>query len=190
MKRILLVDNYDSFTYNLAHYLEALDCEVTTQFNDCINLDTVSQFDGIVLSPGPGLPSEAGLMPQIIARYIGEIPMLGVCLGMQGMALYLGGEIYNQKTVKHGVKETIQLEDSEFFKGIGTEMEVGLYHSWAVTDDGSYKVVARSLSGVIMAIENAEMKCFGVQFHPESIMTPMGKALLGNFLVEGNLDRY
>lgn len=185
MKRILLVDNYDSFTYNLAHYLEALGCEVVTQFNDVIDVDVIPQFDGIVLSPGPGLPSNAGLMPEIIERFLGKIPILGVCLGMQGIAVHLGGDMYNQPKVKHGVKETIQLEKSLFFEGIGSEMEVGLYHSWAVTEEGNYKVIAKSQSGVIMAIENQEMKCLGVQFHPESIMTPMGKVVLGNFLRVG-----
>ena len=182
MKRILLVDNYDSFTYNLAHYLEGLDCDVITEYNDKTDLDRLSEYDAVVLSPGPGLPSEAGLMPEIIKICIGDIPLLGVCLGMQGMAEYLGGEMYNQQVVKHGVEEVIDVFDSVLFEGVGDSMNVGLYHSWAVFEHGDFDVVARSKSKTVMAIQNEALQCYGVQFHPESVMTPKGKMVLKNFL--------
>lgn len=182
MKRILLVDNYDSFTYNLAHLLEAIGCEVCTVYNDAVDLSTLHIYDAIVLSPGPGLPDDAGQMPQVIKQAIGQIPILGVCLGMQALALHLSGSLYNQTKVKHGVQETIQLELSPLFKGIGSAMAVGLYHSWAVRPEGDFEVIARSDSGIVMAISNEELKLYGVQFHPESIMSPKGKELLTNFV--------
>ena len=182
MKRILLVDNYDSFTYNLAYYLEALGCSVATQFNDTVDLSSLFDFDAIVLSPGPGLPSEAGLMPEIIKTSLGKIPVFGVCLGMQGMAEFLDAEIYNQSEVKHGVQEEIGVSQVSLFNGVGECMEVGLYHSWAVSEDGNFEVIARSKSGKVMAIQNEVLLCYGVQFHPESIMTPKGRMVLENFL--------
>lgn len=182
MKRILLVDNYDSFTYNLVHYLEALDCEVTVCYNDSIPTQVLELFDAVVLSPGPGLPEESGDLLLFIDRFLGQLPMLGVCLGMQALALQLGGEIYNQKMVKHGLQESISVEKSTLFSTREESFEVGLYHSWAVREDDNYEVTAKSLSGVIMAIENREKRCYGVQFHPESIMTPRGKEVLQNFL--------
>lgn len=182
MKRILLIDNYDSFTYNLAHLIEAIDCEVDTVFNDAVDLKSLHAYDAIVLSPGPGLPQNAGQMPEIIKNVIGQIPILGVCLGMQALALNLGGSLYNQTTVKHGVQEIIDLNSSVLFKEIGTEMVVGLYHSWGVHSEGNFEVIALSKSNVVMAISNEALKVFGVQFHPESIMSPKGKVLLTNFV--------
>jgi len=151
-------------------------------FNDAVDLKSLHTYDAIVLSPGPGLPQDAGQMPEVIKSAIGKIPILGVCLGMQALALNLGGALYNQTTVKHGVQETIELNSSALFKEIGTEMEVGLYHSWGVHSEGDFEVIALSKSGVVMAISNEGLKVFGVQFHPESIMTPNGKVLLTNFV--------
>ena len=111
-----------------------------------------------------------------------KIPILGVCLGMQGMCEFLGGKLYNQSVVKHGVKEVVQIESGALFSGVNSEIEVGLYHSWAVDDGGDYQVVARSKNNVIMAIENRDSKFYGVQFHPESIMTTSGKHIIKNFI--------
>ena len=181
MKRVLLLDNYDSFTYNLEHLLLGMDAEVSTVRNDAFNGDLLN-YSHIVLSPGPGLPKHAGKMMDLIQATQGKIPILGVCLGMQGIAEYLGGSLYNQTSVKHGVMESVELEDTLLFKDMEREIEVGLYHSWSVNADGDYDVIAYSKSGIVMAIQNQSVKMLGVQFHPESVMTPSGKQVLNNFL--------
>ncbi|MFK7785265.1 MAG: aminodeoxychorismate/anthranilate synthase component II [Crocinitomicaceae bacterium] len=181
MQQILLLDNFDSFTYNLEHYLNGLGAQVNVVRNN-VPISDISLFDKIVLSPGPGLPEEAGFMLDIIERADGKIPVLGVCLGMQGIAVHLGGEIYNQQIVKHGVMEEIDCSDSHLFHGIPKRIEVGLYHSWAVKDHANYTTTAKSSSGILMGIENVDRKLYGVQFHPESVMTPNGKDILKNFL--------
>lgn len=146
------------------------------------SISTIDIYDKIVLSPGPGLPKEAGVMMDLIRQVDSKIPVLGVCLGTQAIAEYCGSSLYNQKEVKHGVAEKIRCEASLLFKDLPSVMEVGLYHSWAVEENGEFAVTARSESGVVMAIENQERKFYGVQFHPESIMTPNGKDILHNFL--------
>lgn len=182
MKQVLLLDNYDSFTYNLKHYISNLGYHVVTVRNDECDID-VSRFSHIVLSPGPGLPKDAGAMMKLLKLVDSKVPVFGVCLGMQAIAEYLGGQLYNQSIVKHGVSEEIDvIRDSILFKNLRSELEVGLYHSWAVDDAGEYKVIARSKYNVIMAIENTERKFYGVQFHPESIMTKEGEMILENFL--------
>lgn len=180
MPDILVIDNYDSFTHNLVHYLEKLDCNVTILFNDKISVD-LFKFDGIILSPGPGLPSKAGDLGKVIAKVAGKIPVLGVCLGLQAIGEYLGGKLYNQNEVKHGVQETIQLFPGVLFES-EKRADVGLYHSWALDRKGDYRVTAESDSKVVMAIENKEQLLFAVQFHPESIMTTDGLIILENFL--------
>lgn len=180
LQQILLLDNFDSFTYNLEHYLNGLGAQVQVVRNN-VSISDLSVFDRIVLSPGPGLPSEAGCMMEIIERAEGKIPVLGVCLGMQGIAEHLGGEIYNQELVKHGVKEEVECEDSILFQGIPKKIEVGLYHSWAVREHANYKTIAKSDTNILMGIENSDRKLYGVQFHPESVMTPNGKNILENF---------
>jgi len=184
LKRILLVDNYDSFTYNLVHYFESLDCKVTVLFNDQLDAIVTTEFDAVVLSPGPGLPAEAGQLLPFVHQILGKKPILGVCLGMQALALALGGALYNQKVVKHGLQEEIHTKSSVLFQEMEPTIAVGLYHSWAITEDGDYEVTATSEHNIIMAIENEVKKCYAVQFHPESIMTPTGKKILGNFLKE------
>ena len=164
------------------HYLEAVDCNVTVCYNDAIPIEMFESFDAVVLSPGPGLPNESGDLMPFIEQYLGKIPMLGVCLGMQALALELGGKIYNQDVVKHGLQEQISVEESGLFQASETAFEVGLYHSWAVHPSDNYRVIATSKSGIVMAIENVSKRCYGVQFHPESIMTPRGKEVLKNFL--------
>jgi anthranilate synthase component 2 len=182
LRRVLLLDNYDSFTYNLHHILEMQGCEVDVVRNDELDIDGTLECDFIVLSPGPGLPQKAGCMMSLIDKYTGKIPILGVCLGMQGIAIHLGGSIYNQETVKHGLQEEIEVLRSTLFPDSGRR-EVGLYHSWAVEDVAAdFSVTARNSSGVVMAIENPTKKLYGVQFHPESIMTPNGKEMVRNFL--------
>ncbi len=182
MKRILLVDNFDSFTYNLVHYLESLDCKVDVCFNNAIPVEIIDVYDAVVLSPGPGLPEESGDLTAFVKKYIGKVPFLGVCLGMQALAVELGGELYNQQVVKHGVQETISTKRGVLFSEDSESIEVGLYHSWAVSFDGDYLVTATSKKGTAMALENKSLRCFGVQFHPESIMTPNGLDILRNFL--------
>jgi anthranilate synthase component 2 len=132
------------------------------------------------LSPGPGLPDEAGDLMSFLADSAGRIPIFGVCLGMQAMAIYLGGELYNQESVKHGVQITVDCTESVLFGH--SSIEVGLYHSWAIREGGDYVVTAKSKDNVIMAIENMDRLMFGVQFHPESIMTPEGFQIIRKFI--------
>lgn len=182
MKRILIIDNFDSFTHNLEHYVTGLDCDVTVVRNDVIKDDVLS-FDAVILSPGPGMPNESTGMIDLLEKFNSRIPILGVCLGMQAIGELLGGELYNQEMVKHGVQAKVtRIKESLLFQGINEEFNVGLYHSWALREKGDYSVVAKSDQGVVMAIENADRKLFGVQFHPESILTENGKLVLQNFL--------
>ena len=181
MKQILLLDNYDSFTFNLQHYLVSLGVKVDVIRNDA-EIDSLLNYDGVVISPGPGLPKEAGCLMDVLSMSKGRTPVLGVCLGMQGMCEFLGGTLYNQSEVKHGVQEVIEIDSGVLFKGLDSEIKVGLYHSWAVNENGKYKIVARSKSNVIMAIEDIDSKFYGVQFHPESIMTKDGMRIVKNFI--------
>lgn len=182
MQRILLIDNYDSFTHNLSHYLEGEGVHVDVVLNDQFDRTSLDQYDKIVLSPGPGLPKDAGVLLDVIRLAAGKKPVLGVCLGMQAIAEFLGGHLFNQEVVRHGVAEVIEVYDSILFKGLSSEIEVGLYHSWAIDADGDYQVSAKSKNGIIMALENVDQKLYGVQFHPESILTKDGRAILRNFL--------
>lgn len=183
--KILLIDNFDSFTFNLSHYLKALGVEVEVIRENEYTSDHQEGADRIVLSPGPGLPKDSAGMLKCLEDSIGRKPILGVCLGMQAIAEFTGGKLYNQNKVKHGVQEYIdQLGDSILFQKVPNRFQVGLYHSWAVELPflSHFDVTAISSSGVIMAIESVKQKLFGVQFHPESIMTPNGKTILKNFL--------
>jgi len=159
-----------------------LDCEVTVVRNDVIKVDVLS-FDAVVLSPGPGMPNEAVGMIDLLEEYNSKLPILGVCLGMQAIGELLGGELYNQKMVKHGVRAKVTpIKGSILFHGLNESFNVGLYHSWALREKGDYSVVAKSDEDVVMAIENLDRKLYGVQFHPESILTENGKMVLQNFL--------
>ena len=188
--RVLLLDNYDSFTYNLAHYLEVAGAEVITMRNDKVNYSTIDSCHKIVFSPGPGLPKNAGKMKQIINKYAGEKPMFGVCLGFQALVEYYHGHLFNQDEVKHGVAEKCSLtSESKLFNGIPAEFNVGLYHSWAAKSDKfprELTVTATSESGVIMAFEHKRLPIAGVQFHPESILTDHGMKIVANFLSKFN----
>lgn len=186
--KILLLDNYDSFTYNLAHYLEKLECDVQVVRNDSpalADLD-MSSFDGLVLSPGPGLPEESGQLMAIITQHFGQIPILGVCLGMQALAKHSGGTLYNRDGVMHG--RTAELKVSETGKILRDvkNLEVGLYHSWAVDQEvlpKEWKITAVALEDQApMIMEHESAAAFGVQFHPESILTKEGLRMLENWL--------
>jgi anthranilate synthase component 2 len=180
--RVLLIDFYDSFTYNLAHYLEAMELQLTVVRHDQLLPETLQMADAIVLSPGPGLPSEKEGLRNILQAFVGQKPILGVCLGMQALVEYLGGTLINQTQVKHGVSEKINISNGEgLFRHLPKEIEVGLYHSWMVRCPESW-ISAKSLSGVPMAFERPELKVYGVQFHPESVLTPLGKEILRNFI--------
>lgn len=185
--KVLLLDNYDSFTYNLLHYLEGFDAEVTVVFNDQFDLNTLHHFDRIVLSPGPGLPFEAGKMMEVISRAHQTIPIFGVCLGFQAIVEFLDGSLYNQEIVKHGVAEFITIDPtSKLFKETPTRFKVGLYHSWAANYHdfpSSLKISAKSENDVIMAFEHEKLPLAGVQFHPESILSENGKKIVENFIL-------
>jgi len=186
MTQILLIDNYDSFTYNLVHYLEELGAQVTVRRNDKLSLEDVAVFSHIVLSPGPGIPDEAGLLKEIIATYAATKKILGVCLGQQAIAEVFGGRLENLSEVYHGIASPIIIIDPQatLFKDLPTEVVVGRYHSWVVSEalPESLKVTARDHKGQIMAIEHKEYPVHAVQFHPESILTPSGKKMLANWL--------
>ncbi|MGL4994100.1 MAG: anthranilate synthase component II [Bacteroidales bacterium] len=185
--KLLLLNNYDSFVYNLRHLLmEIENVEVEVILNDQISIDQVDKYDAIVLSPGPGIPSEAGLMMNIISEYAGKKPIFGVCLGHQAIAEAFGGRIKNIDTPFHGVSSKIDIIESKYiFKDIGDSMQVGRYHSWVVSEDNlpeSLVVTSRSSVGDIMSISHITHNIHGVQFHPESILTPQGTILLKNWI--------
>jgi anthranilate synthase component 2 len=184
--RILLLDNYDSFTWNLHHLLEP-HAEVDVVFNDAITVDQAARYDRIVLSPGPGLPAEGGVMMELLEKLMPTHPILGVCLGMQAMVEVCGGTLYNQERVMHGVSVPCVPEEpcDPLFADLSLPFEVGLYHSWAAdpaTLPSSLRITARSEQGVIMAVRHRSHAVCGVQFHPESVLTPLGGAIIANWL--------
>ncbi|GMN11942.1 aminodeoxychorismate/anthranilate synthase component II [Croceitalea sp. MTPC9] len=184
-RKILMIDNYDSFTYNLVHYLEDLDCEVVVKRNDQLTLEEVANFQEIVLSPGPGIPDEAGLLKEIIATYAGKKRMLGVCLGQQAIGEVFGGSLLNLDKVYHGVATTIEItKDDYIFKDLPKEIEVGRYHSWVVNSNLPDSLEATSFddNGQVMSLRHKEFDIRAVQFHPESVLTPQGKQILKNWL--------
>lgn len=186
MKKILVIDNYDSFTYNLVHYLQDLGCEVIVKRNDKLTLEEVEDFDKILLSPGPGIPDEAGLLKPIIKAYGASKSILGICLGQQAIAEVYGGSIENLNKVYHGVSTSIKRvdEDEVLYKGIGRELEVGRYHSWVVSKALPEVLICTSIdeNGEIMSLRHAEHDVRAVQYHPESILTPEGKKMLKNWI--------
>lgn len=182
---ILVIDNYDSFTFNLVHYLEEMDCIVTVKRNDQFAMDEVAQYDKVVLSPGPGIPEEAGLLKDVIERYAQTIPMLGVCLGHQAIAEVFGGALSNLATVFHGVSSSMKvIEDDPIFDGLPKTFDVGRYHSWVVNKPlpKGFILLAEEENGQVMAFKHDTYPIYGVQFHPESILTPNGKQILQNWL--------
>jgi len=186
MKKILVIDNYDSFVYNLVHYLEELDCKVTVKRNDQLDLENVADYDKILLSPGPGIPDEAGLLKQIIMEYGATKSILGVCLGMQAIGEVYGGTLLNLKEVYHGVATSIEIfvEDEYLYSGLEKELEVGRYHSWVVAKELPPQLEATSydIKGEVMSLRHKEFDVRGVQFHPESVLTPDGKKMIKNWV--------
>ena len=186
MKKILVIDNYDSFTYNLVHYLEDLNCDVTVKRNDKLTLDEVDAFEKIVLSPGPGIPDEAGLLKAIIKQYAPTKSILGVCLGQQAIGEVFGGTLVNLDTVFHGVatKVNITVDDELLFKNLEKTIEVGRYHSWVVDTNLPEQLEATSFdeNGQIMSLRHKVFDVRGVQYHPESVLTPNGKQILENWI--------
>jgi anthranilate synthase component II len=184
--RILVIDNYDSFTYNLVHYLEDLNCEVTVYRNDEFDIDEISHFDKILLSPGPGIPDEAGLLKAVIAKYASTKSILGVCLGQQAIGEVFGGTLSNLDKVYHGVSSMVKtsVNDELLFDGLGNEFEVGRYHSWVVDANLPDVLEATSFdeNGQVMSLRHKTFDVRGVQFHPESVLTPNGKKILENWL--------
>lgn len=184
--KILVIDNYDSFTYNLVHYLEDLGCEVTVRRNDQLTLEEVDAFEKIVLSPGPGLPDEAGLLKAIIKTYAPTKSILGVCLGQQAIGEVFGGSLINLDTVYHGVatKATSCVTDESLFNGLDKTIEVGRYHSWVVDPNLPEVLEATSFdeNGQVMSLRHKIYDLKGVQFHPESVLTPDGKKILENWI--------
>ncbi len=186
MKKVLVIDNYDSFTYNLVHYLEDLKCDVTVVRNDKLELKDVEAFDKIVLSPGPGIPDEAGLLKPIIKAYASTKSILGVCLGQQAIGEVFGGKLINLDEVYHGVSTQIKItvDDESMFEGLGKNIEVGRYHSWVVDTKLPDELEATSFdeNGQIMSLRHKTYDVKGVQFHPESVLTPKGKEILKNWI--------
>ncbi|MFD2552903.1 anthranilate synthase component II [Sphingobacterium tabacisoli] len=185
--KILVIDNYDSFTYNLVHLLQELGESYEVVRNDKFELSYVDQFDHILLSPGPGIPEEAGLLLDVIRTYAASKSILGICLGQQAIAEVFGGTLYNMPKPLHGVASSIIVTDSEekLFQEFPENSKIGRYHSWAVNNENlpeSLKVTAVDEDGVIMALTHREYDVRGMQFHPESILTDNGKKLIENWL--------
>ncbi|MCI6671960.1 MAG: aminodeoxychorismate/anthranilate synthase component II [Prevotella sp.] len=184
--RCVIIDNYDSFTYNLVHLVEDLGAEVVVFKNDQFALPNLQTFDKILLSPGPGVPSEAGLLLDVIKHYEGKKSILGVCLGHQAIGEWYGGTMENLSSVFHGVSSKIVLHNKScIFKGLPNMIEVGRYHSWVISTNNlphELEVTATTKEGLIMGLRHKYYDIEGIQFHPESILTPDGKTIIQNWL--------
>lgn len=184
--KTVIIDNYDSFTYNLAHLVKELGTDVTVLRNDQFALADLAAFDNIILSPGPGIPSEAGLLCDVIRAYASQKPILGVCLGHQAIGEVFGAQLENLSEVFHGVAtEGTQLGNDILFNGLPRRITMGRYHSWVVSREefpACLEVTAESDEGQIMALRHREYNVRGIQFHPESVLTPDGRTMLSNWL--------
>ncbi|MEO5651032.1 MAG: aminodeoxychorismate/anthranilate synthase component II [Ginsengibacter sp.] len=190
--KILIFDNYDSFTYNLVHVVEKIiHGKVDVYRNDKISLEKVKEYDKIIISPGPGLPSESGLLLPLIKEYASSKSILGVCLGQQAIAESFGGKLLNLDTVYHGVATKIKINEgrtqskNDIFKSLPNELEVGRYHSWIVDRNNfpvELEITAEDENGQIMALRHKKFDVQGVQFHPESVLTPEGEKIMRNWL--------
>ena len=184
--KIVIIDNYDSFTYNLAHLVNEIEAEVTVFRNDQFQLSELDRFDKIILSPGPGIPSEAGLLKDVIRKYAGRKPMLGVCLGHQAIGEAFGAKLTNLSEVYHGVATPCtQFGNDPIFEGLPKRIEIGRYHSWVVDKSGfpdCLDITAVSDDGQIMGLKHKNYDIRGIQFHPESVLTPDGKKMIQNWL--------
>ena len=191
--KILIFDNYDSFTYNLVHVVEKIiHGKVDVYRNDKIALEKINDYDKIILSPGPGLPNESGLLLPLIREYASSKSILGVCLGHQAIGEVFGGSLINLSTVYHGVATNIEIKQertfskNDVFNNLPGEMEVGRYHSWIVSKENfpaELEITAEDAKGYIMALRHKTFDVQGVQFHPESVLTPLGEKMMRNWLV-------
>ena len=188
MSKILIIDNYDSFTYNLVHLVNEIGLQCEVWRNDKFNLDDVDVFDHIILSPGPGIPSEAGLLLDVITRYAPTKSIFGVCLGQQAIAEAFGGKLYNLSRPMHGIATPIKVTnaDEKLFAGLPGSFKVGRYHSWVVDKEGLPDVFTVTAidekDNSIMALRHKHYDVRGVQFHPESVLTEYGKQMMQNWL--------
>ena len=197
--KVVIIDNYDSFTYNLSHLVKELGAEVAVVRNDQFRLEELEQYSKIILSPGPGIPSEAGLLLDVIRTYAGKKPILGVCLGHQAIGEVFGAKLENLSDVFHGVATPCHIvADDPIFSGLKRDITIGRYHSWVVSREGlpdCLEVTAESDErlrvgdgtsgmGQIMALRHRELNIRGIQFHPESVLTPDGKKMIQNFLFQ------
>ncbi|WP_439479439.1 anthranilate synthase component II [Chryseobacterium aquaticum] len=187
--KILVFDNYDSFTYNLVQMIERItDQKVDVYRNDEISLEEIEKYDKIILSPGPGIPEEAGILLDLIKKYAPTKSILGVCLGQQAIAEAFGGNLINLSEIYHGVATSSKTtrENVKLFRNLPEEIEVGRYHSWAVNNENfpeELEITAVDNDGMIMALQHKTYDVHGVQFHPESILTPEGDVIIRNFLL-------
>jgi anthranilate synthase component 2 len=185
--KILVFDNYDSFTYNLVHIIRELGYTPDVFRNDEIALEEINQYDKILLSPGPGIPDEAGILKPLIQQYADKKSILGVCLGHQAIAEVFGAKLYNIKNVLHGVtsQAKVIIQDEVLFQHVSNKFQATHYHSWAVSDENFpevLEVTATNDDKIIMALRHKNFDVRGVQFHPESIMTPEGKQMIRNWI--------
>lgn len=184
--KIAIIDNYDSFTYNLSHLVKELGAEVSVMRNDQFAMNDLQAYDKIILSPGPGIPSEAGLLLDVIRTYAGNKPMLGVCLGHQAIGEVFGAELTNLSEVYHGVQtEGTQLGNDPIFATLPERIAMGRYHSWVVSRNHfpqCLEITALSDDGMIMALRHKQYNIHGIQFHPESVLTPQGRTIIDNWL--------
>ena len=186
MNKVFVVDNYDSFTYNLVHYIREFRIEVKVCRNDKFEMNDISNYDKILLSPGPGIPDEAGNLKEVIKKYAKSKPILGVCLGHQAIGEVFGANLKNLSNVYHGVSSTISIvENDSLFNNLPSKIEVGRYHSWVIDNPLPDNLLATAFdsNNQIMAIKHKKYDIKGVQFHPESILTPHGKQIINNWLI-------
>lgn len=188
MEKILVLDNYDSFTYNLVHYIkECTSVPVEVFRNTAISIEDVAQYSKILLSPGPGIPSEAGIMPELLKTYGSSKNILGVCLGHQAIVEAYGGQIFNMDTVYHGVESELTILDFDcpLYSHISQNCKVGRYHSWNAVKEtlpDCFIITATDEDGRVMSVRHKEHAVYGVQYHPESVLTPEGKQIIANWL--------
>lgn len=184
--KTVIIDNYDSFTYNLAHLVKELDAKVSVVRNDQFRLSELKPFDKIILSPGPGIPTEAGLLMDVIDAYAPVKPILGVCLGHQAIGEYFGGKLTNLSQVFHGIASTISITAPDYiYKELPAQVQVGRYHSWVVDNEGlpdCLEVTSVSEEGQIMSLRHKQYDVRGIQYHPESVLTPEGRKIIANWL--------
>lgn len=184
--KVLLIDNYDSFVYNLYQYLDEAGCDVVVQRNDEIDESKIEDYNAIVLSPGPGVPDDAGNMKRIIFKNK-NVPMMGICLGMQAMGEVFGGSLDLLESPLHGFSTEIEHYNHKVFDSIPSNFNVGRYHSWVVDEkslDNQFEILSKDKSGQLMAFKHRDFPMYGFQFHPESVLTDNGRQLIANFLKE------